>query len=126
MEQFRILNTPPPTMNAAQSVEMAAEIATDFTTLSGGYLVAAQRSGIDRHAFQRLTQLSRRPKHIAVDIWCKLIGAYSQHLRREVARLETEIRRVDALGAGTRPLEDLLDEADRLRDRIAHILEKRG
>lgn len=124
MKQFRYLQAPPPILNAARSVEMAAAIATDFTTLTGGHLVASQRAGIDRHAFQRLTQASRRPKQIAVDIWCRLIGAYSQHLRREVARLEAEIRRVDALGAGTRPLEDLLDEVDALADRLRHIIEK--
>lgn len=126
MTQFRILQTPPPLLNAAKSVEMAAAIATDFTTLTGGHLVASQRAGIDRHAFQRLTQASRRPKHIAVDIWCRLVDAYARHLRRELSRIEAELRRVDDLQPGARPLEDLLDETDRLRDRIAHILEKAG
>jgi hypothetical protein len=126
MNEFRILNQQPPPLNAARSVEMAAAIATDFTTLTGGHLVASQRAGIDRHAFQRLTQASRRPKTIAVDLWCRLIDAYSKHLRRELSRIEAEIRRVDALGAPVRPLEDLADEADAIADRIRHIIEKRG
>jgi hypothetical protein len=126
MEQFRYLQAPPPILNAARSVEMAAAIATDFTTLTGGYIAAAQRSGIDRHAFQRLTQASRRPKQIAVDVWCRLVDAYARSLRRELSRIEAELRRVDALGATTRPLEDLADEADALADRIRHIIEKQG
>jgi len=46
------------------------------------------------------------------------------NLRRELARLEAEIRRVDALRAPARPLEDLLDEVDALADRLRHIIEK--
>jgi hypothetical protein len=126
MERFRILHTPPPILNAARSVEMAAAIATDFTKLTGGHIVASQRAGIDRHAFQRLTQASRRPKQIAVDVWCRLVDAYARSLRRELSRIEAELRRVDALGATTRPLEDLRDEADALADRIRHIIEKQG
>lgn len=126
MNQFRILHQPPPILNAARSVEMAAAIATDFTALTGGHLVAAQRAGIDRHAFQRLTQASRRPKHIAVDIWCRLVDAYARHLRRELSRIEAEIWRVDALGSPLVPLEDLADQADAIADRIRHIIEKRG
>lgn len=126
MNEFRILHTPPPILNAARSVEMAAAIATDFTALTGGHLVASQRAGIDRHAFQRLTQASRRPKHIAVDLWCRLIEGYAKHLRREISRIEAEIRRIEALGAPLGPLEDLLDQADAVSDRIRHIIEKRG
>jgi len=127
MLEFRRLNAPAPILNAARAVQMAAAIATDFTALTGGHsLVAAQRAGIDRQAFRRLTQASRQPKHIAVDFWCRLVDAYARSLRRELSRIEAEIRRVDALGIGARPLEDLLDETDRLRDRIRHIIEKQG
>lgn len=124
MTEFRILNGPPPIMNAARSVSIAAAIAADFTALTGGHRVASQRSGIDQNYFKRLMQTSRRPKHIAVDIWQRLVDAYARHLRRELARLEAEIRRVDALGNGVRPLEDLLDEVDALADRLRHIIEK--
>lgn len=125
MNEFRRLNAPAPILNAARSVQLAAAIATDFTAACGGHAyVASQRSGIDRQAFKRLTQPSRQPKSIAVDLWCRLVEAYAKHLRRELSRIEAEIRRVDALGARVRPLEDLLDEADALADRLRHIIEK--
>lgn len=126
MTEFRELNAPFPILNAARSVQMAAAIAVDFTAISGGHNVAARHAGIDRLTFKRLTQPSRQPKSIAVDIWQRLVDAYARHLRRELARLEAEIRRVDALGNGVRPLEDLLDEVDALADRLRHIIEKQS
>ncbi len=124
MTEFRCLNAPFPILNAARSVSMAAAIAVDFTAIAGGQDVAARKAGIDRPTFKRLTQPSRQPKSIAVDLWQRLISGYAAHLRRELARLEAEIRRVDAMGNGVRPLEDLLDEVDALADRLRHIIEK--
>ena len=126
MSEFNVLNRSLPNVNAAGAVSLAAQIATDFSIRSGGQRVAAQSAGIDREAFKRLTQPSRQPKSIGVDIWNKFINGYTRHLRRELVGIETEIRRLDALGSPLRPLEDLLDEMDAVSDRIRHIIEKRG
>lgn len=127
MREFARLNDPFKTMSASVAVDMASTVAADFTShCRGQYVIAAQRAGLDRDAFKRLLQPSRKPKTISVDFWHRLVSGYTAHLRRELHRIEAEIERLDRIGSPVAPLEDLMDQVDGVADRLRHILEKRG
>lgn len=118
--------------NAATAVEKAAGIAASYLqscrgphgTTQSAVRLAASRSGLTEVAIRKLVQPSRKPKSIGLDIWTRLVDAYSQHLYGELSRIEAELQRLHALGAPEGALADLLDRADALADEIRHALQK--
>lgn len=117
---------------AFQTVEQAASIAAKLIASCRGtnenqqsaLKLAARRSGVDASALRRLTQPSRAPKSISVDLWSRLIDGYSAHLHGELCRIEAELQRLHALGTPDRALSDLAAQADDLAARIRQAIER--
>lgn len=64
-------------------------------------------------------QPSRRPKDIPLGVWQRLWHGYRCHIERQLAQLETDLARIEALGgAGDSAGQHLVDEAEALVSRI--------
>lgn len=122
-----MMDNPDQFLNA---VDRAVSVATAMVSLNRGrhateqaaVSATASQSGLPASVVRRLVQPSRRPKAIAVHIWERLQSGYIRLLRRQLGELENEIRRVEALGPSDRAVQDLLDEATALQDRIRQLV----
>lgn len=119
----RVLSTGDPVAEAA----FYAGCLVDAEKNKAGRTLDAVKS-VARHcklspSFVRgLVHPSRRPKVIDARWLCRLWDAYLAHLRRQLADLELELARCEALGSARRPPRDLLDEAQALVRRIEALL----
>lgn len=112
-------------------VEAAIRLTTELVELKrgpAGGTQAAIRSvagecRLSPAIIRKFVQPSRRPKDVGLAVWDRLWRSYAQYLRREIARLENDIRRIEALGnADRRAAQHLVDEAEALVRRIKSYL----
>ncbi len=105
--------------DAPTAVDRACQIArTLFQHARGHHDTDADTiRSIARHArltpaaFRRFIQPSRRPKDVSLSVWQRLLGSYRRYLARELAALQDEIDRLEAMDPDDRALRDLLDKA---------------
>lgn len=107
-------------------VDRACEIAKSFFNHCRGFhdtdadtvRAIARRSHLTVAEIRQLLQPSRRPKDVRLGVWGRLLGAYRRHLERELAALNAEIIRLEALDPDERAVAALLDKAKALVSEI--------
>lgn len=119
--QFQNLDRPPSGVGTVEAM------ARDFVKQSRGHYetdtaAIARRAHVSPAAIRRFVQPSRRPKSVSLELWQRLRAAYSEFLRGQVAALERDIARVEALDPADRALRDLAAEAEALARRIREAL----
>lgn len=103
----------------ATGVNRACQIAKNFFQAARGNYETDQQTveAISRQSrltpavFRRFIQPSRRPKDVSLTVWQRMLGGYRRYLERELARLQDEIARLEALDPDDRAVEDLLHKA---------------
>lgn len=93
-----------------------------YDTDQAAIAAIARKAHVSPAALRRFVQPSRRPKSVSLELWQRLRTAYSEFLRGQVAALERDIARVEALDPADRALRDLAAEAEDLARRIREAL----
>lgn len=119
----RVLTAGDPVAEAAlyAGCLVEAEKKTTGRTLDAVQSVA-RRCRITPSLVRGLIHPSRRPKVIDARWLGRLWAAYLKHLRRQLAELELEIARVEALAPSDRAARDLLDAAQALVRRLEALI----
>ncbi len=92
---------------------------TDAATIN----TIARRARLTPATMRKFLQPSRRPKDVSLTVWARLVRAYRRYLDQQLAGLQNEIARVEALSPSDSSIRDLLDEAKALVARIEALSE---
>lgn len=85
-------------------------------------LVVSRRCGLPHGLVRSLFQPSRRPKTIPSVFWTKLVDAYLRFCRQQMAELEHDIARVQALGDDGHRAAALSAQVERLAAALKPLL----
>jgi hypothetical protein len=127
--EFPVRNTPNQNQNCAvavSGVDRTTSITTQLVALSRGHhgseqaaiAYAARQCRVSVSVIRRFVYPSKRPKSVSLDIWERIRSGYLRFLRSQLAGLETEVLRVERLGADDGAARDLADKARTLVARI--------
>lgn len=111
---------------SASGVERACDITRSlFNAARGSYQndaeavqAIAERARLTPAVVRRFLQPSRRPKDVSLGVWQRLVFAYRRLLNQQLAALQTEIHRLEAVDPDDGAILALLDDAKALVRKI--------